>query len=505
MAPVPTTSPSDQPSEAPSDAPSAGPSAAPKPSSSPSDAPSPTPSVLPSSSPTVAPVVSTDPPVPAVAIITGKVTSPPNGQYLADIQGTLPLTTPDPSTPVLNIDPSQTYQSIEGFGYTLTGGSAIHFMGMSANSRDALLRELFEDLEISTLRVPVGASDLDEDPWSLAEVAGDTGLSSFNMGRELEFKIPLLKEMRAIKPNLQLMASPWSAPYWMKDNFNTVGGSLRKAMYPVYADYLVKWLQAYKDEGLEMYSMTIQNEPLNPYNNPSMFMPSPDQGTFIKDHLAPALQAAGLTTKILLYDHNLDEPNYVIDLLNDSFVKDVVEGSAFHLYAGAISTMTDVHISHPDRSVHFTEQWVSADGNFEGDLMWHAENVWIGGLANWGRTILEWNLSSNRKLQPRTNGGCQRCLGAISIDRDRVYSRNVAYYLGAHIAPYAPRGSVRIESSWSTSTNLLQVVLQRPDGEMVVLLSNNNGDDRTIIVQGEEVILPRRSVVTLLLYNPLIL
>lgn len=429
--------------------------------------------------------------------VAGVVTCPSNDLYLRDIHGS--AITTDDNALTLNIDASNAFQSIDGFGYTLTGGSAQHLMGMKATARNELLQELFGDIKISTLRISVGASDLDPDPYSLAEEPDDMELQQFSMQREMEYKIPLLNEILAINPEVRLLATPWSAPYWMKDNRYTIGGSLLHGMFGVYATYLVKYLQAMEKYGLPIHALSIQNEALNHYNNPSMYMTSYDCGLFIKNHLAPALTAANLTPQLIIYDHNADEPLYATDLLDDPDVKRFVAGSAFHLYAGTIDALSTVHQKHPDRDVHFTEQYTSADGEFESDFMWHAKNIWIGSLNNWAKTVLEWNLSSNSALTPHTPGGCTKCLGAITIDGDVVSQRNIAYYMVAHAAPFIPRGAVRVGSSLSggDSSHIHHVALQLPNGKITVLFAYHYWEPVVVRLGGEQVTLPGRSLVTL--------
>jgi len=265
---------------------------------------------------------------------------------------------------------------------------------------------------------------------------------------------------------------------------------------------LVKYLKAMTVQGLTIRYMTIQNEPLNGNNNPSMYMSSYHQGLFIKDHLAPALSLAGLTTKLLLYDHNADQPNYPMDLLNDPAVKEVVDGSAFHLYGGTIDSLTMVHEKHSDRKIYFAEQYTSVDGDFEGDLMWHAKHIWIGSLNHWAKIVLEWNLSSNPTLTPHARGGCTKCLGAITIDGNTIIRRNVAYYMVAHVAPYLPSGSVRNASSWSggggDDGRQIHHVAFRLSNEKTTVLMNNESleEDIKVLVGGKELTLPSRSVVT---------
>src|SRR5262249_1281398 len=152
--------------------------------------------------------------------------------------------------------------------------------------------------------------------------------------------------------------SPWSAPTWMKTTNDFRGASLRKEFYRTYAKYFVEYIEAMKMEGIAIDAITVQNEPLHPGNNPSMYMEAADQAEFIKRHLGPAFKKAGLGTKIIVYDHNCDRPDYPISILNDPEAKPYVDGSAFHLYRGNIEALSQVHNAHPDKHLYFTEQWI---------------------------------------------------------------------------------------------------------------------------------------------------
>ena len=160
------------------------------------------------------------------------------------------------------------------------------------------------------------------------------------------------------------MASPWSPPAWMKSNNSSIGGRLKSEYYDVYADYLIKYILSMKDEGIQIYSITVQNEPLHPHNNPSMLMLAEEQANFIKNHLGPKFEANNINTKIIIYDHNADRTDYPISILNDEIARQYIDGSAFHLYGGNISDLSLVHSAHPDKHIYFTEQWISSDGNF---------------------------------------------------------------------------------------------------------------------------------------------
>jgi glucosylceramidase len=233
-------------------------------------------------------------------------------------------------------------------------------------------------------------------------------------------------------------------------------------------------------EGITIDAITPQNEPLHGGNNPSMVMQATEQADFVKNHLGPAFQAAGIATKIIVWDHNCDNPNYPITIMNDPAAKAFVDGSAFHLYNGSITALSDVHTAHPDKNLYFTEQWVGGPGNFAGDLSWHTENVIIGSMRNWSRNALEWNLAADPNYNPHTPGGCTLCLGAITVNGTNV-TRNVAYYVIAHASKFVRPGSVRIGSN--SSGTLLNVAFKNTQGKKVLIVLNKNSTPQSFHIR----------------------
>jgi glucosylceramidase len=230
-----------------------------------------------------------------------------------------------------------------------------------------------------------------------------------------------------------------------------------------------------KAEGIPIDAITIQNEPLHPGNNPSMLMLSTEQRDFIKNNLGPAFQAAGINTKIIVYDHNCDKPEYATDILSDPQAYQYVDGSAFHLYAGDISVLSQVHDAYPSKNVYFTEQWVGGPSKFGPDMKWYMQNVIIGASRNWSKAVIEWNLASDPLYDPHTPGGCTSCEGAITINSG--YTRNVSYYTLAHASKFVPAGSVRIESN--SLPTLPNVAFITPDGRKVLIVLNNSDKTET--------------------------
>ncbi len=411
-----------------------------------------------------------------------------------------PILSGEENLPEILIDRETNYQTMDGFGFTLSQGSAVHLLQMSEAARKNLLNELFGKGEgqigISYLRVSVAASDLNETPFSYNDLpdtlatgqidttAKDLELLNFDLGPDRNDVIPILKEILAINPDIKLMASPWSPPAWMKDNKDTRGGSLLPEFEDAYAKYLVKYIQEMEKEGIKIDALTIQNEPLHPGNNPSLLMLPEQQARFIGVNLGPAFRDAEIKTKIIVYDHNADRPDYPIAVLNDSLANPFIDGSAFHLYGGKIEALMEVHQAHPDKNLYFTEQWIGAPGNLAGDLPWHIKNLVIGASRNWAKTVLEWNLTSNPTLTPHTDrGGCDKCLGAVTIDADSVV-RNPAYYIIAHASKFVEPNSLRIDSN--LIDGLPNVAFLRLDGKKVLIVLNESEVARSFTIKDKE-------------------
>ena len=390
---------------------------------------------------------------------------------------------------VIKITDSVQYQIMDGFGYTLTGGSAMLIHKMSKSARSGLLNELFskEGLGVSYLRLSIGASDLDSAPFSyndLPKGKTDVDLEKFSLAQDTVHLLPVLKEILSINPQIKFLGSPWSPPVWMKDNQDTRGGSLLPEYYQVYANYLIKYIQAMMAEGIEIDAITIQNEPLHPGNNPSLLMKAPQQADLIKNHLGPAFKNEGIDTKIIIYDHNADRPDYPINILNDPEAAKFIDGSAFHLYGGEIEALSEVHQAHPDKHLYFTEQWVGAPGDFSKELTWHIENLIIGAPRNWSKTVLEWNLAADQNQNPHTDrGGCDRCLGAVTINGDKV-TREPAYYIIGQASKFVPPGSVRIAST--LVEEIPNVSYKTPDGQIVTILQNTSEEEKEILIKSDQ-------------------
>ena len=378
----------------------------------------------------------------------------------------------------IKVDPTQKFQTIDGFGFALTGGSAQHMIHMSQTERTKLIKELFSttdnNIGISYLRVSIGSSDLNDHVFSYDDVVSgqtDVNLEKFSLTEDEKDVIPVLKEILKINPRIKILGSPWSAPIWMKSNNNIQGGRLKDEYYAVYAKYFVKYINGMKMHGIPIDAITVQNEPFNDGNTPSMQFLAKEELNFIKNFLGPAFKSAGIKTKIILYDHNCDAPEYPISILTDKDVQKYVDGSGFHLYAGPISAMSKVHDAFPEKNLYFTEMMAVSRNDF--NVANPMERIVIGAMRNWSRNVILWNLAADPNNNPHTdNGGCSMCQGAITIDGDKV-TRNLAYYTIGHASKFIPAGSVRISST--LPEGLSDVAFETPEGKTVVIVANKSG------------------------------
>jgi glucosylceramidase len=428
------------------------------------------------------------PPIPIDTDTTGVVqvwhTNREGTLLLAKESKKLPLSTGQNADVAITVNPDITQQTMVGFGAAVTGSSAYALMThLSATQRGSILRQLFDPAEgagINCIRLTVGASDFSLNSFTYNDLPPnqtDEDLSEFSIEREQEHLIPLLKEIRQIAPDIYIMASPWTAPAWMKDNQSLLdGGQLLSNYYGVYAQYWVKYLQSMAQEGIPIQGITMQNEPLHQASYPTMRMAAEAQKVFLRDHLGPALNAAGLlpTTQVILYDHNWDNTDYALSILADPVAKQYAAGTAFHCYAGDVSAMNTVQQAHPDKGIYFTE---CSGGDFAPDfasnLSWNTENLIIGAPRAWAKTVLFWNLALDQNNGPK-NGGCQDCRGVVTVNSTTgSITKNVEYYLLAHAARFVRKGAVRLSSPNSRSQGISQVAYRNLDGSIAILAFNH--------------------------------
>jgi glucosylceramidase len=397
----------------------------------------------------------------------------------------------DAAVAVIDIDETRRFQQMIGFGAAMTDASAYLINEkMTPANRDALLNDLFGHdggIGFGFVRVTMGASDFSLRHYSYDDMpAGqtDSALTHFSIDPDRPDKLPLLKRALAINPDLKLVASPWSPPGWMKSTGSLVKGTLLPNYYDAFADYFIRFINAYSAEGVPIYAITLQNEPnFEPENYPGMRLEAAARARVIADHLGPRSAIAGIHTLIWDWDHNWDVPQSPLDVLADAGARRYVQGVAWHCYGGDVSAQGKVHDAFPDKDAYFTEcsggEW---SPNFAENLKWTVENLVIGATRNWARGVAMWNLALDEKFGPHL-GGCDNCRGVVTIDsRTGTYARNVEYYALGHASKFVRAGATRIASK-SSDKSLPNVAFRNPDGTSVLIVLNSGDRERTISIR----------------------
>ncbi|MFC5261662.1 glycoside hydrolase family 30 beta sandwich domain-containing protein [Kribbella qitaiheensis] len=434
----------------------------------------------------------------------------------------------------ITVDPDTKYQTMDGFGASITDSSADILYRLTPAERDKTMRSLFDrdkGIGVSFLRQVVGSSDFTASPqhYTYDDVpAGQTDfpLRHFSIAHDQTQILPLLRRAKQLNPSLKVMATPWSPPAWMKTGDSLVGGRLKDdpAVYNAYARYLVKFVKAYEAAGVPVDFLSVQNEPQNrkPSAYPGTDMPVRQEAAVI-EALGPMLRAASPRTKILGYDHNwtthpgdIDstppgedpETDYPYQLL-DSPAGKWIAGTAYHCYSGDPSAQTALHQTFPDKGIWFTECSGSHGPNdtpeqiFRGTLTWHARTLMLGTTRNWAKSVVNWNIALDSKGGPH-NGGCDTCTGLVTLQPDGTVTTDAEYYTIGHLSKFVRSGAERIASTSYGTTGwngqLMSSAFRNPDGSTALLVHNENDDPRTFAVavgdQNFEYTLPGGSIAT---------
>ena len=442
-----------------------------------------------------------------------------DGTYKLTDMGTVPFTSAQSSAPTIVIDPSRSFQTMDGFGGAITDSSAYVLYGMSPSGRATAMRMLFDPRTgdgLSYLRQPIGGSDfVVKAPYTYDEVpAGQTDyrMRHFSIAHDEAEILPLLRWAKRLNPQLQIVATPWSPPAWMKTNDSLIGGRLidTPQIYHSYALYLTRFIEAYRSQGVTVNAITVQNEPQNrePAGYPGTDMSAAQEEKVI-EALGPMLQSDGLHTKILAYDHNWSEhPNdiattppdetqdtndYPQEILSSPAAR-WVSGTAYHCYYGDPSAMTTLHNEFPDKDIYFTEcsgsQSSDPADTFSDTLQWHARNLIIGSPRNWAKTVINWNVALDPSGGPHV-GGCGNCTGILTIGPGDTITPDAEYYTLGHLSRFVQPGAVRIASTSFGTTGwngqVMDVAFRDPDGTTVLVAHNEADNPQAVGVrEGDE-------------------
>jgi glucosylceramidase len=327
-------------------------------------------------------------------------------------------------------------------------------------------------LGLSVGRICVGSSDYSTKLYSFDDGDADPDLTRFSIEHDREYILPMLRQARQVNPDLFLFSSPWSPPGWMKFNGTMLGGSMRKHYLPAYAQYYLKFLQAYAAEGVPIQALTSQNEVDTDQDGrmPACIWPQEYEIEFVRDRLGPLLESSGVPAKIWILDHNYNLWGRAVCTLGDAKTRKYASAVAWHGYYGTPDMMSKVHEAYPEVEMHWTEggpdytdpgyltDWCKWSGTFT-DI-----------LRNWCRSITSWNLALDEHGRP--NIGPFPCGGVVTIDsQTRDITRSGQYWAFAHYSRAIRRGARRFQSQ-SRVTEIKNVAVQNPDGQMAVILTN---------------------------------
>lgn len=415
---------------------------------------------------------------------------------------TFAATTANAGTNTVVVDSTQQFQSMDGFGAAFTDSSAYLLNEVAQKSQlSSIMSDLFtrsgQGIGLSFMRNPMGSSDLAQSVYSFDDMPvgqTDPTLANFSIAHDRTDIIPIIRQALSLNPDLKLMATPWSPPAWMKDPasmspVSMMGGTLLMTgtNESAFANYLVKYLQAYEAEGIHFDFITLQNEPLNVTNAyPSMGMDQTTQLALLKNFVLPAFAANSIRTKVLVYDHNWDKPDYPEAVLSGLPAQQLsqVAGTAWHGYGGAPGAQQIVQNEFPAQGAWMTElsggTWVS--DQFTSDFLGITEV-----LRNSAKAYVKWGLALNEKLGPDLTqnaglGGCNTCTPIVTVNsQSGDVTKTTEYYTLGQYSKFVLPGAVRIYSS--NTPAIVSVAFTNPNGSTALVAFNGSSSAQTFQVQ----------------------
>lgn len=387
------------------------------------------------------------------------------------------------------VDETQTYQQIEGFGAAFTDTTGYNLNeSATVSQRNMAMTNLFTrnggGIGLSFVRDPMAACDLSLSVYSYDDLpAGqtDTNLTNFSIAHDQKDIIPLLQLALQLNPQLKTMANPWSPPGWMKTSGSMIGGTLLTNMYTPFALYFVKYIQAYEAAGIPVDYISLQNEPLyQPSDYPGMGMDAGTQTTVLRDYILPALAANNLTnSRVLVYDHNWDQPSYPETVLSDSTVdaSSQVAGTAWHGYGGTPGAMLTLQAGYSSKG-----NWETEHTGIEGiDQVRSDFEEIIHVMRSWGKSYVKWNLAGDQNDGPHT-GGCGNCRPLVYVNStNHTVSYSIEYYTLGHFSKFVLPGAYRIYSS--DAAGIVSAAFLNPDGSKALVAFNDTTNTTTFQVQ----------------------
>ena len=405
----------------------------------------------------------------------------------------------------IRVDPTKTYQTMDGVGATMTESSAYLFSTkLTANQRGLVFPALFNKqvgAGIDVVRVPWGVTDfsLGEYTYNDNPPGGtDAPQNNFSISHDQQYMLPRLQDAKSVNPSLKLIMAPWSAPLWMKNiPFPThpyAVGPLKSEFFDSYGTYLIKAVNGYASHNLTPYAFTAQNEPITPTFNPSMFFDSTSQRNLIKNNVGPKVAANPVQPKLLAHDEDWwDEHEAAGTTLNDKTVladaaaAPYIGGVAYHCYHGESTKQLLVQKAYPAKDIHVTECTGSntPPENWDDDFRWGMRNMIINPTRNYAKSSLYWNLALDENAGPRTytDAGCQNCRGIMTVTNAGTVAFNNEYYILSHYGKFVDPGAQRVDSTTYGEGSVETVAFKNPDGKKTLIALNSGAQSRSFVVR----------------------
>lgn len=385
---------------------------------------------------------------------------------------------PVPIADRVTVDDGVTYQTILGLGSSLEHSTCYNLSLLPEDRREVVLASLVDPVKgigMSLMRICIGTPDFTASPWytyaDMPPGQKDPDLRSFSIAKDREYVLPALKLAQRLNPAVKFFASPWSPPAWMKTNDRIGGGAINPDYFPHFAEYLARFVEAYREEGIEIHALTVQNEPeYAPATYPTCRWTAEQQRDFIRDHLGPLFRARGLKTLIWCFDHNFNHPQFPATILSDPAAARYVDGTAFHHYEGKPAAMTWLRERFPDKHVYFSE---GSTFGVEG-----ARQI-VSFLRNWARSYNAWVTMIDHRRKP--NPGPHACsptaivLNSETLELDYRFD----YYMYGHFTKFIRPGAVRVSSTESDRLPS-NVAFRNPDGALVLVAVNSADRPRDV-------------------------
>ena len=395
-------------------------------------------------------------------------------------------TTPDNA---IVLDPSKKFQEMLGFGAAFTDAACYMFNQLSGPAREELFHDLFHPSEMgmNVCRTCIGSSDYSTEMFSYDEGDPDPEMKRFSIAHDQAYVLPMLRLARKANPDLFLFSSPWSPPGWMKAGGSMLGGSMRQHYFGPYAQYFVKFLQAYAAEGVPVQAVTVQNEVDTDQDGrmPACSWPQEYEIGFVKNHLGPALQQSGLPTKIWMLDHNYNLWGRAICELDEEGLREYCNAIAFHAYVGTPEMMDKVHDAHPDAQLYWTEGGPDYTSPVYATEWATWGQTFTQAIRHWCQAISGWNLALDEKGRP--NIGPFPCGGMVTINsQTKEITRSGQYWAFAHFSRHVRRGAKRFDST-SKLADVDQAAFENPDGQKVLVVTNSGPAKTATLKQADKI------------------